>query len=133
MTVTKFLDDLGVLVSHCLQGLSSFILGDFNIDLSLNTTSAKHLKNLMKYYGFHPCVSEPTQRQGGHLDNIFTNFLSNFVNPSLRCHTLKTTYTICFSHLLFLGLNFTNETFQNLILFKNYVLNFMYSKLSHIM
>lgn len=62
-------------LSHCPQGLPSFLLGDFNIDLSLNTTSAKHLQNLIKYYGFRPCVSEPTYRQGGHLDNIFTNIL----------------------------------------------------------
>uniref|UniRef100_A0A8W8MMD5 Endonuclease/exonuclease/phosphatase domain-containing protein n=1 Tax=Magallana gigas TaxID=29159 RepID=A0A8W8MMD5_MAGGI len=75
MTVTKFLEDLEVILSHCPQGLPSFLLGDFNIDLSLNTTSAKHLQNLMKYYGFRPCVSEPTHRQGGHLDNIFTNIL----------------------------------------------------------
>lgn len=105
MTVTKFLEDLEVFLSHCPQGLPSFLLGDFNIDLSLNTTSAKHLQNLIKYYGFRPCVSEPTHRQGGHLDNIFTNILFTPVLDVIPKY-------LCFSHLLFPGLNFTNETFQ---------------------
>jgi hypothetical protein len=65
----RFLED----VSSIPLGLPSFVLGDFNVDISLSTRSPKQFCSLFKYYGFRPFIHEPTQRQGGYLDNIFTN------------------------------------------------------------
>lgn len=72
-TTNKFLENLEEIILQLPQGMKTFILGDFNIDASLSTTSAKRFASLVRYHGFHPLVSEPTHRQGGHLDNIFTN------------------------------------------------------------
>ena len=73
-TTNKFLKDLEEIIFQLPQGLRTFILGDFNIDMSLSTSSsAKQLNTLLTYHGFHACIHQSTHRQGGHLDNIFTN------------------------------------------------------------
>ena len=64
------------MISHVQQGLATFIVGDFNIDISLSSQSSRHLLTLMRYYGFPPKVQETTHRQGRHLDNIFMNVSS---------------------------------------------------------
>lgn len=71
-TTLRFLKDLETIISKIPLRLPSFILGDFNVDMSLSTRSPKQLYSLLKYYGFHPSIHEPTHRQGGYLDNIFT-------------------------------------------------------------
>lgn len=76
-TAANFLRDLEIMISHVPQGLPTFIVGDFNIDMSTSTHSSKQLHNLMRYHGFHPTVKEATHRLGGHLDNIFINFPSS--------------------------------------------------------
>lgn len=77
-TTANFLKDIEIMISHVPHWLPTFIVGDFNIDMSLRTQSSKQLHNLiMRHYGFHPTVKEATHRQGGHLDNTFMNISSN--------------------------------------------------------
>ena len=51
----------------------SIVTWDFNKDCSKKTLASKQLSDLMKYYGFHPCIRHPTHRQGGILDTFYHN------------------------------------------------------------
>lgn len=68
-----FLSDLDTILCSLPNGLPAFILGDFNINLSINGPSQSNLKKLISYHGFLQTIQRPTHRRGGLLDNIYFN------------------------------------------------------------
>ena len=61
-----------------LMGCSTFILGDFNIDLKEKCTKTKNLKNIFENYGFTELINAPTRKdpvsgRESALDHIWTN------------------------------------------------------------
>jgi endonuclease/exonuclease/phosphatase family metal-dependent hydrolase len=49
------------------------ITGDFNMNLLDETHVAEDLIQLMSSYGFSQNINQPTHREGGLLDHIYTN------------------------------------------------------------
>jgi hypothetical protein len=73
LTAKDFLPELETILTVIPQGLPSFIVGDFNIDILTNEPTQKKLQNVMRYYGYIQYVHSPTHRKGGLLDHVYFN------------------------------------------------------------
>ena len=72
----------------CLEHLSNehkdiYLMGDFNIDLSLHNNSSRRLKNILLSYALRPHIGQPTRITNSTqtlIDNIFSNNYTDSIN-----------------------------------------------------
>lgn len=82
-----FFDSVERCLESCLRrNIQSVVSGDFNIDLSVKSSSSKTLTNLMSSFGLRQTISVFTREYGGSsslIDNIFTNIPSGRFKSSV--------------------------------------------------
>ena len=93
-----FLEALdGLLCQLPIDSFTTFLCGDFNINLRKTDSILLSLKRLLSYHGFFQCHSDITHRAGSCVDHVYVNkdivdrchiYNTNTFLRSLCCHTV---------------------------------------------
>ena len=63
----------GLLCQLPIDSFTTFLCGDFNINLRKTDSILLSLKRLLSYHGFFQCHSDITHRAGSCVDHVYVN------------------------------------------------------------
>ena len=79
-------------------GLEVILMGDFNLDVTLNTN--KKWNNLIELFDLAQLVSEPTritETISTIIDHIYTSHLENITESFVSCYSISDHFPVCFT------------------------------------
>jgi hypothetical protein len=73
-----------VLQQKQLQNTPTVILGDFNIDLSVQSNQTKNLLSFFHTHNFHQLITSPTTDYETTIDHIYTNVTTETIHADVH-------------------------------------------------